>query len=334
MAKLLVNKGANRDLKTKDGGTPLHLAVAARNHEIADFLRLSGAKNIPREFPEYKRKYLGQKKPGTMPEAFMPELFLDIYRSYSAPVFSPDGKEVFWTGYIIPGVRENRIWWMREENGKWTPPEVAPYSDFRSSSPSFSYDGKKLFFAAWGPLDGKTTTDSDLWYVEKQRGKWSEPRYLGLPPNRDGVNENNPMSAKDGTLYFQAFGPGTGGIGIYKSKLINGEYAESQSLNDFFDSDITDDCMDMEYIVFHSPKRNRTYGTELFICFHKPDGKWTKPVYLGDKVHKGHASNFGKISPDGKYFFFLQDISLYWVDASFIEDLRKEVLVPKNIKTH
>lgn len=227
----------------------------------------------------------------------------------------------------MPGIRENRIWWMREENDKWTPSEVAPFSDFHTFSPAFSYDGKKLYFATWRPYDSKTTKDSDIWYVEKQECKWSEPRYLGSPPNKDGVYENSPLPAKDGTHYFRAFGPGTGGTGIYKSIFVNSEYAEPQSLNDFFDSDITDDCTDMEYIIFNSPKRDRTYGTELFICFHKPDDKWTRPVYLGDKFHKGHASNFGMISPDGRYFFFVQDISLHWVDPKVIEKLK-----PKELK--
>ena len=330
IAKLLVNKGANLNLKSKDGGTPLHFAAAARNDKLADFLRHKGAKDIPREFPEYKGKYLGQKKPGKIPKAFIPEIFLDIYRTYSAPAFSPDHKEVFWTGYIMPGIRVTRIWWMREKDGKWTPPEVAPFSDYRSNSPAYSFDGKKLFFAAWRPLNGKTTTDSDLWVVEKQRGKWSEPRHLGSPPNKKGIHENNPLPAKDGTIYFSAFGSGTKGAEICKAKFINGKYSECQSLNGLFVSDIADDCMDMDYIIFHTPYRKRTYGTELFICFHKPDGIWTRPLYLGDKFHKGHASNFGKMSPDGKYFFFLQDISLYWVDASFIEDLRKEVQVQNN----
>lgn len=54
------------------------------------------------------------------------------------------------------------------------------------------------------------------------------------------------------------------------------------------------------------------------------------PQLVNSRFHKGHASNFGKMIPDGKYFFFLQDISLYWVDASFIEDLRKEVPVQNN----
>ncbi len=324
VVKLLVQKGANLDLKSKDGGTPLHFADAARNDEIAELLRQSGAKDKPRIFPEYKGKYLGQKAPGEVPEPFVPELFRDIYRSYSAPAFSPDGKEVFWYGYFMPGIGYSRIWWMREEGGKWSAPELAPFSDFESWGPAFSHDGQKLYFASRRPLGKKTRTDSDIWYIEKLAGKWSGPKHPGSPPNKEDFNEMLPSPARDGTLYYKAFGPGTEGTLMYKSKFNNGHYEEPQRLDGFFDSDKKDECRDKESIIFFS------YGgpryCEISICFHKPDGRWTRPVYMGDKIHQGQGSSDGKISPDGKYFFFVQNISPYWVDASFIEDLRNQAL--------
>ncbi|MBN1271821.1 MAG: ankyrin repeat domain-containing protein [Candidatus Aminicenantes bacterium] len=324
MAKLLAKKGANLDVRSKDGGTALHYAIAARHDDVAAFLRREGAKDKARKFPLYRGQYLGRKEPGTVPKLFLPELFLEIYRTYSAPAFSPDGKEVFWMGYIMPGVQGERIWWMREKNGRWTPPEVAPFSRFRSSSPAFSHDGKKLFFAAWGPVDGKIPRDSDLWVVEKRGNGWGEPRHLGFPPNKKGVYETYPIPARDGTIYFNAFGGGTRntGTGMYKSKYANGTYTEKLSLDGLFDADILDDCSVMDYMIFHTPHRTRSYGSQLFVCFHQSDGIWTRPIYLGDLFHQGLASNFGKISPNDKYFFFLQDIALYWVDATIIEELR------------
>ncbi|MGB2885066.1 MAG: ankyrin repeat domain-containing protein, partial [Dehalococcoidia bacterium] len=325
VAKLLVAKGAKLDLKSKDGGTPLHFAIAARNHEIADFLRQSGAKDHPREFPIYKGKYLSQKAPGTEPEPFAPELFRDIYRSYSPPVFSPDGKEVFWRGIFLPGVGYDRIWWMREVDGKWTAPELASFSDFNSLHPVLSHDGRNIYFASARPRVDKTTTDIDLWYAEKQPdGTWSQAKHLGSPPNRDTFNEMLPSPVKDGTIYFKAFGPGTRGTQMFKSKLINGIYEAPISIDDLIEANGQDDCMDIDHLItytFGGPK-----GALISITFHKPDGRWTRPVYMGDTIHRGQGTSDGKISPDGKYFFFVQNITPYWVDASFIEDLRKEAL--------
>jgi hypothetical protein len=102
--KLLIEKEANLDIRSNDNGTPLHYALATRNNEIADILREKGAIDLPREFPEYKGQYLGKTPPGDEPEPFAPELFRDLYRSYGTPTFSPDGKELFFYGYFMPGI--------------------------------------------------------------------------------------------------------------------------------------------------------------------------------------------------------------------------------------
>jgi ankyrin repeat protein len=326
IAKFLVKKGASLDIKSKDGGTPLHFAAASRNNDIADFLRQSGAKDIPREFPAYKGKYLGQKAPGTEPEPFVPELFRDIYRAYSTPAFSPDGKEVFWDGCFMSAVgSNNRIWWMREENGRWTAPEVAPFSDFASWHSALSPDGRRLYFASDRPRAGKTATDIDLWFSEKlPDGKWSQARHLGSPPNRDSFNDMFPSPAKDGTIYFKVYGPGTRGTHLFKSRFINGKYEAPLSLDDIIDSNSQDDCLDMDHIIFYT--FGGPNGAEISITFHKPDGRWTRPVYMGDIVHRRQGTADGKLSSDGKSFFFVQNISPYWVDASFIEALRKEAI--------
>jgi hypothetical protein len=188
-AKRLVEMGASLDLESRDGGTPLHYAVAARNHEMADFLRAHGAKDTARAFPKFRGKYLGQKTPGTEPEPFVPELFRDIYRSYSTPVFSPDGKEMFLNVYLLPGIDYNRIWWMKEEKGRWTAPVLAQFSDFPSWQAALSHDGKKIFFASRRPKQGDHSDFCDLWFAEKrQDGTWSEAKPLGSPPNRDTFN--------------------------------------------------------------------------------------------------------------------------------------------------
>jgi len=324
-AKLLVARGASLEATSKDGGTPLHFAVASRNMEIAEFLRRSGAKDSPRAFPKYSGKYFGRKPPGTEPEPFVPELFRDIYRSYSPMIFSPDGKEVFWTGYFLPGAGYQRIWRMREVDGIWTAPEAAPFSNFQSWHPMLSADGTRIYFASERPKAGETAALVDLWYAEKEPdGSWSRAKHLGSPPSRDATNEMLPSPAGDGTIYFKAFGPGVRGTQMFKSKLVNGAYEEPVGIDDLIDTNGRDDCAVKDHLItyrFGDPR-----GAVISIIFHRPDGRWTRPVYMGDIVHGGQGTSSGVISPDGKVFFFVQNITPYWVDASFIEGLRKEAL--------
>ncbi len=327
IVEFLVQKGADLNVRSTDGGTPLHFAEASGNKHIVELLKSKGAKESKREFPLYKGKYLGLKRPGATPEAFAPELFLDIYGTHNAPAFSPDGNELYWEAPFIPG-RTNicKIWFMKEENGRWTPPRRASFSDFPSGAPVFSPDGKRLFFRSDRPLqDNVEQRDSNLWYVERTGTGWSKPKYLGNKVNTDKASETSPLVTGDGTLYYIV--PGKG---IVKSAFVNERYMEPESLGDLFNSDYVDSCKEREYIVFTSNKRLGGLRRELFISFHKPDGRWTKAIYMGDRLHQGNLPRQGRVTLDGKYLFIVRDDDgFYWMDARIIDELKAKALIAK-----
>jgi len=323
MAGMLIKRGAVLDIKSTDGGTPLHFAEAAGNAETAEFLRSKGAKSGPRDFPEYSGAYLGIEKPGSEPEPFAPELFRDIYRVHSAPAFSPDGKEVYWECIFIQGDNDaSRIWYMKEENGRWTPPRIAPFSEYISGGPAFFRDGRRLLYFSMRPRDGggEPAKDLDLWVVERKGGGWGEPQHLASPLNRDGTQEVYPLVAGDGSIYL-----GINRVGHVKSDFANGKYAEVETIGDLFDTDYVDDNRAMDHILLFSDKgRDERFEYEVYVSFHLQEGRWSKPVYLGDRLHPGRRATQAAVSIDGKYLFFVSYFHYYWVDAGIIEDLRPE----------
>jgi hypothetical protein len=324
VAELLIEKGADLDSRSSDGGTPLHFAVAADHEEIAKLLRSRGAMDIPRNFPLYQGKYLGIKKPGLTPEPFAPELFRDIYRVHSTPAFSPDGREVYWECIFMQGNNEvSRVWFMKEKSGIWTAPKIAPFSEYPSGGPAFFHDGNKLIYDTMRPRENSTTPakDLDLWVVEREGDSWGDPKHLDTPLNKDGSFEVYPVVAKDGTIYLNV-GRREGYI---KSVVIDGKYSEPVIIGDLFDTDVVDTCKAQEYLLFFSDKgRDGRYEYEIYISFHQPDGRWTKPVYLGDKLHPGRRATQATVSRDGKYLFFVSYFYYYWVDANIIEDLKPQ----------
>jgi len=319
-AELLIDKGADLNARSADGGTPHHFALAAGNQDIAQLLKSKGAKDTQRNFPVYKGKYLGVKKPGSTPEQFAPELFRDIYRVHSTPAFSSDGREVYWECTFLQGnTNAHRVWYMKEENGLWAAPKVAPFSEYPSGGPAFFHDENKLVYHSVRPRVNSTmpAKDPDLWIVERKGDTWSEPRHLETPLNKDGSPEVYPLVAKDGTIYL-----GIGRQGYVKSTFVNGRYSEPEMIGDLFDTDFVDTCKEQAHILFFSDKgRDVRYEYEIYISYHQPDGRWAKPVYLGDKLHPGRRATQAIVTLDRKYLFFVSYFYYYWVDAKIIEKL-------------
>lgn len=82
--------------------------------------------------------------------------------------------------------------------------------------PALTPDGKRMYFVTDqlpGGFGGK-----DIWYVEKDGGKWGDPVNAGDVINTAG-DEMYPCVRDNGELYFASNGhPGFGGLDIYKVK--------------------------------------------------------------------------------------------------------------------
>jgi peptidoglycan-associated lipoprotein len=148
--------------------------------------------------------------------------------------FSPDGKTmVFAKGNN--GKRKGTnptedvdLYITRFRNNVWTEPIPININDPNSwdSSPTFSPDGKTLYFASNRKGRGKEVAGyggTDIYSaVMDSRGRFSRVRNMGPQVNTPG-NELFPYVAEDGKLYFASDGhPGYGGLDIFVVKRQNG----------------------------------------------------------------------------------------------------------------
>lgn len=317
----LVENGADVNAKGEIVGTPLHQARGFGSEKIARYLLVHGAENVPREFPVFKGFYLGMERPEGIPEPFAPEVIRNIQRWVKPPTFSPDGKEMYWSGGSPHGFLE-RIWFMKRTDGQWTPPQMAPFTRlYNGASPSFSSDGNRLFFHSNRPFEdgGAPENDLNIWVVERRGEGWKEPKPLGKPVNSE-TPECFASVDKDGTLYFQ--GTGQGITDIFRSRFINSSYTQPESLGAPINSQSLDStpCVasDGSFIVFTSARSERF---ELYASFRKADGSWTEAVNLGDQINiKG---NFPKLSTDGKFLFYISNGEVFWVNTEIILELKQ-----------
>jgi Tol biopolymer transport system component len=309
--------------------------------------------------PVFAGDYLGQERPGTEPRLFSPGFVSTGASEYSA-AFSPDGKEFY---FAISGVPYNVIVFTRRTDDGWSPPNVVSFSGkYDDYDLNFSPDGRKLFFTSRRPRNGRgePRPDNDLWVTTRNDDGWSEPENLGSPVNTEG-RENYPSVTADGTLYFHRYEKdGKKDCDVFRSKLVNGRYAEPERLPETVNSghDEWDPFIapDESFLVFASVGRTGGRGgADLYVSFHEEDDSWTPAVHLGDLVNSEAHEFTPSVSPDRKYLFFMStrrtsehfssspmgleeklDIlngpgngrgDIYWVDIEVLEALRPRASV-------
>jgi Tol biopolymer transport system component len=228
-------------------------------------------------------------------------------------VFTPDGKEFYFTK-SVPQSYLYMICVSRLKDEKWSEPEAAPFSGrYRDFDAVISPDGSKLFFVSDRPVPGEYKTDYDIWYVERKQYGWSEPTNLSAPINTDAW-EWFASVTRDGTLYFAA--DRSGGFRnthIYRSRFVNGRYAEPEKLSEAINSESIETepyiSPDESFLLFSSYGRLDGSGDwDIYISYNQ-NGKWTKARNLGPKVNTSARDYSPRLTPDGKYLFFTSERS-------------------------
>jgi len=322
IVELLLGKGANAGVPTKNGKTPLHYAEEKGHHDVVEILKKKGANASPWFFPPLAGKYLGQSPPAERPAIFAPGIIsAEEHFEHSSLAFSPDNEEVYWsTDFKEFGFYD--IVFMKKENGRWSAPRLAPFSEkVHAGHPVFSSDGKKLYFSSTRPKDRNAgESDENIWVVERTDTRWSEPKLLDDMINTD-KGESVLSITRQGTLYFRR------DMEVFRSSQKNGVFETpvkvelplspgSRILALFIDPD-------GRYLILEVFGAGGYGGADLFICSKMKDSSWSAPANLGPKINTAGMERFPSVTPDGKYLVFLRvtdGSDIYWVDARIIEE--------------
>jgi len=250
--------------------------------------------------------------------------------------FSPDGNEYYFakSNPYTTSPRWSLLCVTRFRDGKWSEPEVLPFSGrYRDSSPRISPDGKTLFFTSSRPAPGKTARVFRIWSVERTPTGWSEPQALPAPINAGDDDWNFAASAtRDGTLYFASTRDGSNHPHIYKSRFAAGHYEEPERLGPAINSEFSESdpfvSPDETLLIFSSAgddppsdkdrletvkgggvlyPRGDLYGTV------RRGGVWSQAVHLEHGVNTFADESAPSLSPDGRYLFFTSERSPFSV---------------------
>jgi len=286
-------------------------------------------------FPVLKGKYLGQKVPGTTPEIFAPGIVSSENRVYANVTFAPDFSEVCWTpnsgdtlkwhgGLIMSGFQD----------GSWTKPSEIRFLDegYNHRSPFYSYDGKRLYFQGHLRANQGFDQKEQFYFVEKTPKGWSEPQLLDTIFNEYSIHWQFSLDTHGNIFFGGSLRDVANSGGIYCSRLSNGKYQEPRLIfsNDKYGEAVFGPVISPQndYIIFariHPRGSTNPRIFSIYISFRKGEHDWSEPQQLGLKFDLD--SNQPRISPDGKYIFFVSNDSMaYWFDARVIEEFRNAAL--------
>jgi tetratricopeptide (TPR) repeat protein len=136
---------------------------------------------------------------------------------------------------------------------------------------------------------------------------------------------------------------------------VDGKYLEAERLpapiNSYYYEVDPFVAPDGSYLLFGSDRPGGYGLMDLYISFRKEDRSWTNPFNTGSELNPFCMPTRMSITPDGKYFFFPSrqetdapkgedfvtsniekwgDYDIYWVDTSFIDDLRDQYMGKKS----
>lgn len=226
------------------------------------------------------------------------------------PSFTVDESELLFTRNItsaeIPDGQED-FFLSDKVNGEWqkAKPLGPPVnSDLNEGAPSFSCDGKLIFFTECERPEGKGSCD--IYYSRLIGNRWTKPINLG-PVINTGAWESQPSFSSDGkTLYFVRGGGRRNNnrdADIYVSQISAEGWSTPQKLPPNINSNETEEGVyihpDNQTLYFTSEGHAGMGGVDIFVSKKKADGTWGDPVNLGYPINTAGDERKLIVNPKG-----------------------------------
>ncbi|MHA8097029.1 OmpA family protein [Aquirufa antheringensis] len=196
-------------------------------------------------------------------------------------------------------------------------------SEFSELNPVISPDGKTLYFGRknhpanrYGVKGSETISGSqDIWFSEKVGDTWSSARRLSEVLNRDQYNTILSISPDGQTILlkgayvngtyetrgFSISNKTTAGWTVPVKVDIPGYEQMSKGKNEY--GYLT---MDGKAILLAFARKKNSEDDDLYISFFE-EGRWTRPLELGDEINTKYSETTPFLSADGKTLYFSSD---------------------------
>lgn len=183
----------------------------------------------------YTDLYLAKGKEGDMQysKPMMIQGAMRINYHDAVPSIHPNGKMMVFTRSFAgdPELKVLHLYTAEYNNGVWGNPQPVPFNseDYSNLHPAWSPDGKFLYFSSNRAPGGDK--DYNILKISYTNGTWGSPQVLSQVINTKKT-EYFPFVDENNRLYFSSTGhKGYGGLDIFFSDMVNGQWTEPQRLD-------------------------------------------------------------------------------------------------------
>jgi hypothetical protein len=235
--------------------------------------------------------------------------FLSTDANEYNPSLTPDGRTLVFARSQAD-FKDAHIFITRLERGQWQPPQPVPFTDARysDSDPSFTPDGRTLYFASDRPAPSRDSTrrDMDLWQVSWNGSQWGQPEHLGPAINGKGMELGPSLS--EGSLYFSsARRSGLGGLDGYRARREAGGFAAPDNvgptLNTAASESDLETTADGRWLLFWSDRPGGAGGGDLYAA-PRTEAGWGTAVRLPGELNSPQFDFTPTLSADGQWLYF------------------------------
>lgn len=229
------------------------------------------------------------------------------------PWLMPDGQTLFYTARLDEAHDEDIFVAQRRSNG-WSrgqPVGGEVRSPLNEGMTSFLRDGRRVYFTACQRPE--VLGSCDLWQARLRGTRLTDVGPVTGYVNSASWESQAAVSCDGGTFYFASTRPGGyGGSDLYVChRLPDGRWGKPQNLGPLINTEGDEEAPyltpDGKVLYFSSDGHPGMGEQDLFMSRLGEDGRWSKPVNLGEPINSGARELGIFVTSDGLEAFFASD---------------------------